>query len=171
MNREKAKKIKILITDVDGVLTNAMIGYGNYNDTYRQFNMQDGFGLVLLKKTGIKTAIITGKSSRSLDRRARELKFDLVCKDVEVKMKAFKKILKKFKLTPSEACYIGDDLLDLAVLKNAGLSVCVPEAPEELKDTVDIVTKKSGGAGAVREIIEFILKAQDKWSDIVEKYL
>ncbi|MCG2712425.1 MAG: HAD-IIIA family hydrolase [Candidatus Omnitrophica bacterium] len=167
---DKAKKIKIVICDVDGVLTNGSIAYGNYKDEYREFNVHDGFGFVLLKKAGIKTAVITSKSSVAVQRRAKELSVDMVCQNVKKKLPVFKRVLKRFRLKPEEACYIGDDLLDLAAIKNAGFSVSVPEAFAEIKASVDYITQKNAGSGAFRETAEFILKAQDKWPSILEYY-
>ena len=166
----KARLIKIFISDVDGVLTNGYIEYGNYNDDYRAFNVHDGLGFILLKKCGIKTALITSKSSKALQRRAKELKIDMVCKNAENKLKEFKKVLRKFCLKAEEACYIGDDLLDLGVLKCAGFSVCVPQACEDVRRVVDYVTKNEGGCGAVREVIELILKSQNKWDELLSYY-
>ncbi|MFH1062404.1 MAG: HAD-IIIA family hydrolase [Candidatus Omnitrophota bacterium] len=170
MKIKKAKKIKIVIVDVDGVLTDGTIGYGNYNDDYRRFHVQDGFGFVLLAKAGIKSAIITSKASKAVLRRAKELKINMVCQKTEKKLIAFNKILKKYKLKSEQACYIGDDLLDLAVLNNAGFAVTVPQACEDIQHNVDYVTTRDAGYGAVREAIEFILKAQNKWDDLVRKY-
>lgn len=167
---DKAKKIKIVICDVDGVLTNGTITYGNYKDEYRQFSVLDGLGFVLLKKAGIKTAIITSKSSNALQRRAKELCVDEVCQNAKKKLPVFRRVLKKFKLKPEEACYLGDDLLDLATLLDAGFSVTVPHACEEIRSSVDYVTVQSPGYGAFREVAEIILKAQDKWDAIIEHY-
>lgn len=167
---EKAKKIKLVVVDVDGVMTDGSIGYGNFGDTYRVFNMHDGFGFVLLHKAGLKSAIITGKSSRGLRERARELRITYVAQNAVDKLKVFRGLLKKFKLHPDEICYIGDDLPDLPVLKNAGLSVCVPQACAEVKSAVDYVTARDAGKGAVRETIEAILKAQGKWDALVHHY-
>ncbi len=171
MKIKKAKKIKIVIVDVDGVLTDGTIGYGNFNDDYRRFHVHDGFGFVLLAKAGIKSAIITSKTSKAVQRRAKELKINMVCQKTEKKLIAFNKILKKYKLKPEQACYIGDELLDLAVLNIAGFAVTVPQACDDVQHSVDYVTAKDAGFGAVREAIEFILKAQNKWNDLVEKYL
>lgn len=168
--KEKIKSLKIVICDVDGVLTNGSIAYGNYKDEYREFNVQDGFGFILLKKTGIKTAIITSKSSNALLRRAKELSVDMVCQNAKKKLSVFKRILKKFKLKPEEACYMGDDLLDLSTLKAAGFSVSVPGACEDVKKSVDYVTEVNAGSGAFREIVELILKTQKKWAGILEYY-
>ncbi len=169
-NKEIAKKIKIVICDVDGVLTNGSIAYGNYKDDYREFNAHDGFGFALLKKAGIKTAIITGKSSNAVQRRAKELSVDMVCQNVKKKLPVFKRVLKKFKLKPEEACYIGDDLLDLATLQCAGFSVSVSQACAEVRTSVDYISQKNAGSGAFRDTAEFILKAQNKWAGIIEYY-
>ncbi|MBU4305931.1 MAG: HAD-IIIA family hydrolase [Candidatus Omnitrophica bacterium] len=170
MRPEKAKKIKLLVVDVDGVMTDGSIIYGNFNDDYRRFNLQDGFGFVLLHKAGIKSAIITGKSSKALQRRAKELKIHSICQNAENKLKVFRNILKKFKLKPEDACYIGDDLMDMPVLRAAGVAVTVPQACDEIKDIADYVTKRNAGDGAIREVIELILKAQDKWQALVHYY-
>ncbi len=167
---EKAKKIKIVISDVDGILTDGSIVYGNYKDDYREFNVQDGFAFILLRKAGIKTAIITSKSSNAVRRRAKELSVDVICQNVKKKLDVFNKVLKKFKFKQNEACYIGDDLLDLATLKKAGLSVSVPQACAEVKKAVDYVTEKNAGSGAFRETAELILKAKNKWTAILEYY-
>ena len=168
--KEIAEKIRIVICDVDGVLTNGSIAYGNYKDDYREFNVHDGFGFVLLKKAGIKTAIITSKSSNTVQRRAKELSIDMVCQNVKKKLPVFKKVLKRFKLKPEQACYIGDDLLDLATLKAAGFSVSVPNACADVRTSVDHITQKNAGSGAFRETAELILKAQNKWAGIIEYY-
>ncbi len=168
--KEIAKKIKIVICDVDGVLTNGSIAYGNYKDDYREFYVHDGFGFVLLKKAGIKTAIITSKSSNAVQRRAKELSVDMICQNVKKKLPVFKRVLRKFKLKAEDACYIGDDLLDLATLKDAGFSVSVPQACAEVRTYVDYITQKNAGSGAFRETAELILKAQNKWTGIIEYY-
>ncbi len=168
--KDKAKKIKVVISDVDGVLTNGLIAYGNYKDEYREFNVHDGFGFILLKKTGIKTAIITSKSSNALSRRAKELSVNMLCQNAKKKLPFFKKVLKKLKLKPEDACYIGDDLLDLATLKAAGFAVSLPNASKDVKKCADYITEKNAGCGAFRELVEIILKSQNKWTGIVEYY-
>lgn len=170
MIEEKAKKIKIVIFDVDGVLTDGSIIFGNFNDEYRVFNVHDGLGIILLHAAGIKSAIITSKSTKDILKRAKELKIDMVYKNVQNKLTAFHKILKKLRLKPEETCFVGDDWLDVAVLKATGLAVTVPDAPQEIKEMVDYVTKKNAGKGAVREIIELILKAQDKWHFLIKRF-
>ncbi len=168
---EKAKKIKMLILDVDGVLTDGVINYGNFADNYRSFHVHDGFGLQVWRQQGYKSAVISGKKSNALRRRVKDLKINHISSGCADKMKAFTKILKKYKLKSEEVCFIGDDLFDLEVLSNCGLAATVPEACAEVRGNVDYITGKPGGKGAVREVIELILKAQNKWEGIVDSYL
>ena len=170
MRPEKVKKIKLLVVDVDGVMTDGSILYGNFNDDYRRFNVQDGFGFVLLHKAGLKSAIISAKSSKALQRRAKELKIHVLSQNAENKLKVFRNILKKLKLKSEDACYIGDDLMDMPVLGVAGVAVTVPQACDEIKHVADYVTKRNAGDGAVREVIELILKEQDKWQALLQYY-
>ncbi|MFH2139053.1 MAG: HAD-IIIA family hydrolase [Candidatus Omnitrophota bacterium] len=166
----KAEKIKALIVDVDGILTSGSIVYGNFTDDYRAFHVHDGMGFVLWHKAGLKSAIITSKSSRAVSRRVKELKIGIIAKNVKNKLVIFNKMLKKMKLNADEVCYIGDDLLDMAVLQSVGFSATVPQACDDVKGCVDYITNKSAGKGAVREVIELILKYQGKWESLVKQY-
>lgn len=168
---ERAKKIKLLIMDVDGVLTDGKFYYGNYGDELKAFDIQDGFGLSLLNRAGIKTVIITAGNSRIVTRRAKHLRITRVYQKAYRKLETYERVLKKFKVTDAETCYIGDDLIDLPILRKVGLAVCVPNAREELKPAVHYVTNCHGGEGAVREITEILLKAQDKWEKVTQRYL
>ena len=170
MSREKAKKIKMLVLDVDGVLTDGIINYGNFADNYRCFHVHDGFGIRIWHKQGFKTAVISGKKSNALKRRVKDLKINMLYAGYADKLKAFRQILKKYKLKNEEVCFVGDDLFDLPVMINCGFSATVPEACAEVRDSADYVTQKGAGRGAVREVIEFIFKAQDKWDAIVSSY-
>ena len=168
--KKKLEKIKLIICDVDGVLTDGTMLYGNFGDIYRSFHVSDGMGIVLWHKAGLKSAIITSKSSRAVALRARELKIKYVLKNVKDKNKAFKYILKKTKLKAEEVCCIGDDLQDLGMLEYCGFSASLANACEEVKNRVDYIANKLPGQGAVREIIELILKAQNKWQPLVDSY-
>lgn len=168
--KERAKKIKLLIVDIDGVMTDGSIIYGNYGDELKIFNVLDGFGMVLLKRAGIKTVIATGKKSRIVKMRAKELKVNALFQNCTDKLMVFEKILKRFKISAEEACFIGDDLIDISVLKRAGLSVCVPNACEDVKNFCHLITAKTGGKGAVREICELLIKSQNKWDALTGKY-
>lgn len=168
--KEKLSKVKLVIVDNDGVLTDGRIVYGDYGDELKFFDVQDGFGMVLLHRAGLKTVIISGKKSRINLRRAKELKVAKIYQNAFDKLKVFETVTKKFRVQPSEVLYVGDDLIDLPVLKRVGFAVAVSNAVPEVKEAAHYVTEKSGGRGAVREVIDMLLKAQDRWSSVTEKY-
>ena len=167
---EKARKIKLLVLDVDGVLTDGRIVYGNYGDELKNFDVNDGLGILLVKHSGIKCVILTAKASRVVTKRARELRIDKVYQDFHYKIVALEKIRKKFKVADEEICFMGDDVIDIPVLKRAGLAVCPPNAMEEVKPFAHFITERSGGRGAVREVCNFILKAQGTWDKVTSRY-
>ncbi|MCX5716409.1 MAG: HAD-IIIA family hydrolase [Candidatus Omnitrophica bacterium] len=167
---EKARKIKLLILDVDGIMTDGRIYYGNYGDELKSFDVKDGFGIVLLRKAGIETVIITAKKSKIVRLRAKDIGIRLVYENPS-KMKVYEKLLKKFNISGEEVCFAGDDLLDIPILKDAGLAVTVPQAVDEVKQIASYVTKAKAGRGAVREICEIILKSQGKWGEVTAKYI
>ena len=156
---EKAKKIKIFIMDVDGVLTDGSLYFDSQGNEVKAFNIHDGHGIKMLQQKGIKTAIISGRSSQAVDTRARELSIEECHQGVEDKLKVYESLLKKNKLKDEQAAFIGDDLPDLPVLNKAGFSISVSNAVDPVKDQVDWVTRKPGGYGAVREAADFILSA------------
>lgn len=160
--KEKAKKVKLLILDVDGVLTEGGIIYDDKAREFKVFNVKDGLGVFLLFQKGIPSVILSAKDSKVLKRRAKDMRIkDVYCG--YPKEKFVDKILNKYKLAEEEICFIGDDLIDLEVAKRAGLSVAVADACPELKRIADFVTGNRGGRGAVREIAELLLKAKDLW--------
>jgi 3-deoxy-D-manno-octulosonate 8-phosphate phosphatase (KDO 8-P phosphatase) len=165
--KQKLKDIKLLILDADGVLTDGKIYYGSYGDEIKVFDVKDGLGLSIWKRSGKLSCILTAKKSPLLKRRARDVKILKVYQNVYRKIDVYQKLKRKFNLNDSEICYIGDDLIDIGVLKVAGLSVAVPDAPSEVKDSVDYITVSPGGSGAVREVIEIILKEQGLWDRLV----
>ncbi|MEI8176478.1 MAG: HAD-IIIA family hydrolase [Candidatus Omnitrophota bacterium] len=167
---EKARKIKLLVLDADGVMTDGKIYYGNYGDEIKAFDVKDGFGVVLLRRAGIETVVITAKKSRVVKLRARDCGIRLVYENASDKLKVFKKLLRKFRISAEEACFVGDDLIDLPVLRQAGLAATVPQGVEEVKKVCSYMTKALPGSGAVREICELILKSQGKWDDVTKKY-
>lgn len=171
MLEERAKKIKLLILDVDGVLTDGRIIYDNFGDEFKCFNVQDGLGFALLHASGIKAVIITAKKSKPVLRRAREMGVARVYQNAWQKVKVYDRVLKKFRLQDSEVCFIGDDLIDVPVLKRVGLAVAVANGVSEVKDCAHYITQKEGGRGAVREIIELILKSQNLWHKLLDKYI
>ncbi len=165
--KTKLNKIKLLVMDVDGVLTDGKIVVDAQGKELKFFDVQDGFGLVLLRQAGIKTAILSARSSSAVTARAEDLKIDKICQDAYPKTNAYESLIKELGCTDEQVCFMGDDLPDLPVLKRVGLAVAVPNAMDELKKIAHYVTTRRGGAGAVREVIELILKAQRKWKNIV----
>ncbi len=163
--------IKLFLCDVDGVLTDGSIFIGARQEI-KQFNIQDGLGLVLLRRAGIKIGWISSRPSPATTLRARELKINFLVqqKDRLGKAAAIEKILAREKLSWDDVCYIGDDVVDLAPLEKAGVGIAVANATAEAKDAADFVTAAAGGFGAVREVAEMILKAQGKWESIIAHY-
>ena len=167
---ERAKKIRLLLLDVDGVLTDGRIVYDNQGNETKNFNVNDGLGIILLKRTDIKCVIVTAKSSRVVTKRARELKIDKVYHNFHYKMEALEAIRKKFDVTDEQICYVGDDVIDVPVLKKAGLAVCPTNALEDVKPHAHLVTGKAGGWGAVREVCDLLINAQGKWDEVMKRY-
>ncbi len=166
--KKKLQNIKLFVMDVDGILTNGEIVLDHNGNELKIFDVQDGYGIVLLRKTGIKTAIITARKSKAVELRAKDLGIDKVYQNASPKLDAFKKIIKAMNVKKSEVCYMGDDLPDLCVLTCVGVAITVPNAVKEVQQCVNYVTENEGGAGAVREVVEMILKAQSKWDSIVK---
>jgi 3-deoxy-D-manno-octulosonate 8-phosphate phosphatase (KDO 8-P phosphatase) len=167
---EKLKKIKLLILDVDGVMTDGRIIMDDKGREIKNFHVRDGHGLKVLQRYGIGVAIITGRQSKVVEHRAKDLDIKDVYQKVFNKKEVFEKILKKRKLSADEAAFVGDDIIDIPVLKSVGFSAAVGDAMEVVKKSVDYVAKNNGGRGAVREICEMILKAQGRWPEVAAKY-
>lgn len=164
-------KIKMLITDVDGVLTDGgIIVHGDGSESKR-FNVQDGHGIKLWQRAGFGMAIISGRTSKATEIRGRELGIENVMQGCKDKVSAFESLLDKVSLSAEEVAYIGDDLGDMPIVKRAGFGVAVVNAVSELKSVADYVTETAGGYGAVREVIEYILKSTGKWDGVMERYL
>ena len=167
----RARKVKLLVLDVDGVLTDRRIVISSNGTQTKAFDVQDGFGLVLARKAGLKTAIITAERSTVVTLRAQQLKVDWVAQFARDKRKAFQRCLRHFKISPESVGFVGDDLLDLPVLKKVGFSAAAADARPEVKRHVHFVASAGGGRGAVREVVELILHAQGHWNRIVQGYL
>lgn len=157
---EKAKKIKLLILDVDGVLTEGSIIYDNKGRELRIFNVKDGLGVFLLTQKGFPAVILSAKESKVVKRRAKDMGINDVFSGYP-KEKFLDKIIKKYKVGLEEVAFIGDDLIDIEVAKRVGFSIAVNDAVEDLKRIVDFITENKGGKGAVREVVEIILQAKD----------
>ena len=167
----RARKIQLLVLDVDGILTDRRIILGSDGNLVKSFDVRDGFGLVLAHQAGLKTAIITAEESPVVTHRAKQLKIQWVAQAALDKGKAFRRCLAHFRIQPEAVGFIGDDLLDLPILTKVGFSATVPDAPIEVKRHVHYITNCHGGRGAVREIVELILQAQGHWATIVKRYL
>lgn len=168
---DKAKKIRLAIFDVDGILTTGKLTYDANGLTCKDFHVLDGQGMKLLQKSGIKIGIITTCKSAAIKRRMQDLNIEHVYQGQVEKLSAYEDLKQKLQLNDEQIAYIGDDLPDLPLLRRAGLSITVPHAPDIIRQHVHFVTQKKGGKGAVREICEFIMKAQETYQSILEHYL
>jgi 3-deoxy-D-manno-octulosonate 8-phosphate phosphatase (KDO 8-P phosphatase) len=168
--KKLASKVKIVIMDVDGVLTDGRIVIDDRGVESKFFDVRDGHGVKMLGRAGIKTAIVTGRSSKVVKHRAKELSIDYLYQGAIKKAETVEKILKQAGLTGGDAAYIGDDLIDIPAMKMAGLAVAVADAVEDVLKVADVVTEKPGGRGAVREAVEFILKSRSIWEEATKRY-
>ena len=164
------QKIKLLLLDVDGVMTDGVIAVDEQGNRSKFFNVTDGSGIRYLLRAGLDCAIITSHDFKGVEKIAEELGINTVFLNEKKKLKPFERLLQKKKLTEDEVCFMGDDLVDIPVLRRVGFAVTVPDAPAEVKQCAHYVTKKRGGAGAVREVVEKILKAQNLWKRILSRY-
>lgn len=168
---EKAKNIKAFIFDVDGVLSDGKIILDDNGIESKNFDIKDGFAVWSLTPLGYKKAIITGSSSTLVEHRAKQLKMDYLFMGKLNKRQAYKDFKEQSSLRDEEICYIGDDLIDLPLLLQVGLSATPSNGVDEVKKRVDIVLSHKGGNGAVRELIELVLKAQHRYDDWINEYL
>ncbi|HKW24688.1 MAG TPA: HAD hydrolase family protein [Terriglobales bacterium] len=197
MSLERARKIKVLLFDVDGVLTDGTIwlfpapaevqlstqqharqhggegGFGFVSQSMveaKGFHAHDGTAISLARLAGIKTGLITKRISETVALRARDLKLDHSYQGIQDKLTVFEEILAEEELRPEQAAYVGDDVIDLPVMRNCGLSIAVANARAEVKDESHYTTEHRGGDGALRDVVEYILKAQGKWEEVVREY-
>ncbi|MBX9299391.1 KdsC family phosphatase [Chromobacterium piscinae] len=171
MISEQARKVKLLIMDVDGVMTDGRIYYDARGEESKSFYVQDGLGLRLLQGTGVQLAIISGRADRCVEHRAQALKIDHYYGGVHDKKVALTELLDKTGLSAEQCAFIGDDLIDLPILTRVGLAVAVPEAPPQVRQHCHYVTGNSGGHGAVRELAELIMQAQGTFEGVLARYL
>lgn len=167
---DKAKKIKLVIMDVDGVLTGGQIILDNNAVEYKAFHVRDGHGIKLAMRAGMTVAIITGRESRVVEVRAAELGITEVHQHSWDKLATYDGLLKRLGLADEEAAYIGDDIVDIPVMRRVGLSFAVADAEPYVRDAADMVTTKGGGKGAVREVMDYLLMARGDWDDVTRKY-
>lgn len=198
MYDNRAKKIKLLLFDVDGVLTDGKLffiptppgsrestkqhasehsgeaGFGLHSETYSEvkgFHAHDGTSISLARLAGIETGLITKRISETVALRARDLKLKYVYQGIQDKLTVFEQILQQAGINSSEAAFVGDDVIDLPVMRNCGLAIAVTNARDEVKAAAHYVTPHSGGDGALRDAVEYILKAQGKFEKVVEEYI
>jgi len=167
---ERAKKIKLLMVDVDGVLTDGRIIFSSNGEELKSFNAQDGCAMVLARRAGLKIIFVTGRNSSIVERRAKEHNVTQVFQGVDDKADVLKKLLKKYQLSPKEVAFLGDDLVDIAAMRKSGLAVAVADAVPEAKEASHLVTSRGGGKGAIREVVDFIIKSQGKWQEVTRGY-
>ncbi len=167
--RPRLAQVKLLLCDVDGVLTDGTVFIGAGTEL-KAFHIQDGMGIAMLRRAGLRTGWISSRASTATVQRAQELKIDFLHQEKGSKVEAVERILTQAGLGWDEVCFVGDDVVDLGPLKRAGVAVAVANAVPECKAAAAYVTKAAGGHGAVREIVELILKAQHKWDALLEQY-
>lgn len=168
--QKRAARIKLLLMDCDGVLTDGRITLLPNGDEQKTFHVRDGHGIVLLHRAGLRSGIISGRNSSLVERRAKELGIEFVRQGTWNKLDDFEEILEKAGVTPDETAFIGDDVTDIPLMIRVGLSLAVADAVPETKQVAHLVTNTNGGHGAVREVTNFILKSQQKWDDLMKQY-
>lgn len=167
---ERAKKIKLLILDCDGVLTDGRILMTPGGDETKAFDVRDGHGIVMLQRAGIKVGIISGRRSSVVQARVKELGIAHLHEMAWTKLEPYAEILAEEGLQDEAVCYVGDDVVDIPLLRRVGLAIAVADAVEEVQDFAHYTTRRDGGRGAVREVVELILKSQGKWDELMKRY-
>ncbi len=160
----RARAVRMIVFDVDGVLTDGSLYFGDDGQEYKAFNSRDGHGIKMLRASGVEPAIITGRSSQVVAIRARNLGITHLYQGAEDKLEAFEQLLARVHLAPEQIAYMGDDLVDLPVMRRCGLAITVPDAPEEVKTRCSYITRAEAGRGAAREACELIMRAQGTWA-------
>ncbi len=168
--QEIAKGIQLLILDVDGVLTDGRIILDNDGNELKAFNVRDGHGIKMLVSAGVRVAIITGRHSKVVERRAQELGITEVYQRCHIKTVALEHIVGKYGLTENEVAYVGDDIVDIPIFRRVGMPIAVNDATDEAKNFAAMVTKSGGGRGAVREICDLLLMAKGLWGTVTREY-
>ena len=167
----RSKLIRLIAFDVDGVMTDGGLYFSDSGEEFKRFNSLDGHGLKMLRASGVEVAIITGRTSRCVEARAQNLGITHVFQGVENKLEAMLELLSKLRLSRDTAAYMGDDVVDLMVMRHVGLAISVPQAPLLVRKHSHYVTEREGGHGAVREACELIMSAQDTLDAQLAQYL
>ncbi|HEY2146805.1 MAG TPA: HAD hydrolase family protein [Pirellulales bacterium] len=165
-----AERVELILSDVDGVMTDGGVVFDNQSIETKVFHIRDGLGIKLWRRAGYRFGMVTGRSSHIVRMRAAELDVDMLRQGVEDKLAVAEQIVAEARLSPQQVCYIGDDLPDLPAMRYVGFAVAVADGSEEVRRGAHYVTTTPGGRGAVRETIELILKAQGRWDDLIQKY-
>jgi 3-deoxy-D-manno-octulosonate 8-phosphate phosphatase (KDO 8-P phosphatase) len=168
---EKIKQLKLLILDVDGVLTDGRLFFDQQGNEYKCFHARDGHGLKLLKQTGVEIAVISGRSSPTVALRMKNLGIEHVYQGHENKRMAFQEILQNLQLSPNQVAHVGDDLLDLPIMTQVGFAIAVQDANFAVKQYADWCTQTLGGQGAVREVCDLIMQVQGSFDKVLQGYL
>jgi 3-deoxy-D-manno-octulosonate 8-phosphate phosphatase (KDO 8-P phosphatase) len=168
--RARLAKIRLLLLDVDGVMTDGRIIFDDHGGETKAFDVKDGHGLKLLQRAGMRIGIITGRQSPVVERRAAELGIELVYQGAKDKLVPFRDILQRTGLDPEAVAYVGDDIVDLPILRRVGFAATVADAHEEVKPHVHYVSQRPGGHGAVREICDLLLKETGRWESVTARY-
>ena len=169
--QQRAARIKLLLMDCDGVLTDGRIWLFENGEEQKGFHTHDGLGIDLWHRAGLKSGIISGRTSSAVETRARALGMAFVRQGCEDKQEAFAEMLAQAGVTNGEVAFIGDDLNDIPLMMESGLGIAVADAALETRERAQYVTKTAGGQGAVREVIELILKSQGRWDELVKRYV
>ena len=169
-HNQRCRSIRLILSDVDGVLTDGGIIYDNQGIETKRFHVRDGMGIRLWQKAGYRFGLITHRSSNIVKTRVAELGIEIIRQGIDNKLTAMRGVLAELRLTPAQVCYIGDDLPDLSVVRSVGFGVAVGDACGEVREAAHYVTALPGSSGAVRETIELILKAQSRWEDLIQAY-
>lgn len=167
----RAARVKLLLMDCDGVLTDGRITLLENGDEQKSFHTRDGHGLVLFHRAGLKSGIISGRASSAVERRGRDLGITYVVQGALDKIKAFDELLAESQVSESEIAFVGDDVTDIPLMQRAAFAVAVADATEETRAAAHYVTHLPGGFGAVREVTELILKAQGRWTELMRRYI
>ena len=167
-NEQRAAAVEVVVFDVDGVLTRGEIIYAGADAEIKVFDVQDGHGFALARRAGLRLGLITGRVSPAVQRRARELQVELLLEGQAHKGAALRSLMTKLRVKAAQVCYVGDDVVDLPALAQAGFAVAVANAVEEVKAAAHVQTDRRGGEGAAREVIEYILKAKGVWAGLMK---
>lgn len=168
---QRCLHVEMLLMDVDGVLTDGGIVYGNSGEEIKTFHVRDGSGLKMWTKLGKRAGLLSGRKSALVERRAAELGIATVVQGADDKLGAFERIVQEQGLRAEQVCYMGDDLPDVPVLRRCGLAVAVADACQEARQLAHHVSQAPGGRGAVREVIELVLRAQGRWQEVVTDFM